>query len=93
MLQTTSLNIVPSLYLLWEERSGLDGLFVCRDGSVPFSRLVVSCNSPVLAALLVSASSDSAEEEIQKIFLNSFRSVSLVKALNFSLKPSKIFYY
>ena len=70
MLQTTSLNIVPSLYLLWEERSGLDGLFVCRDGSVPFSRLVVSCHSPVLSALLASGDS---EEEIQRVVLNSFR--------------------
>ena len=70
MLQTTSLNIVPSLYLLWEERSGLDGLFVCRDGSVPFSRLVVSCHSPVLAALLASGDS---EEEIQRVVLSSFR--------------------
>ena len=73
MLQTTSLNMVPSLHLLWEERCGLDGLFVCRDGSVPFSRLVVSCHSQVLAALLLSEDS---EEEIQKIVLDSFRSVT-----------------
>ena len=76
MLQTTNLNIVTSLHLLWEERSGLDGLFVCRDGSVPFSRLVVASHSPVLAALLASASLDSTEEETQKIVLNSFRSVT-----------------
>ena len=96
MLQTTNLNIVTSLHLLWEERSGLDGLFLCRDGSVPFSRLVVASHSPVLAALLASASLDSTEEETQKIVLNSFRSVTLIiKALNFTLKPSNlfIFYY
>ena len=72
MLQTTSLNIVSSLHLLWEERSGLDGLFVCGDGSVPFSRLVLSCHSPLLKALLASGDT---EEETQKIVLNSFRSV------------------
>ena len=71
MLQT-NLNIVPSLHLLWEERSGLDGLFICRDGSVPFSRLVVSCHSPVLAALLAAVNTDT-EEDTQKIVLNSFR--------------------
>ena len=74
MLHTTNLNIVPSLHLLWEERSGLDGLFVCRDGSVPFSKLVVSCHSKLLASLLAAASDS--EEETQKIVLNSFRSVT-----------------
>ena len=71
MLQT-NLNIVPSLHLLWEERSVLDGLFICRDGSVPFSRLVVSSHSPVLASLLASVNTDT-EEDTQKIVLNSFR--------------------
>ena len=76
MLQTTSLNIVPSLHLLWEERAGLDGLFLCRDGSVPFSRLVLASHSPVLAGLLAAASIDT-EEETQKIVINNFRSVLL----------------
>ena len=71
MLQTRNLNLVPSLHLLWEEKLCLDGLLVCRDGAVPFSRLVVACHSQGLARVL-SASSDS-EEETQKIVLDSVR--------------------
>ena len=73
MLQTRNLKVVPSLYLLWEERVCLDGLFVCREGSVPFSRLVLAAHSPVLARILSESSYN--DEEVQKIVLDSVRSV------------------
>ena len=69
MLQTRDSKLVPSLYRLWEERVCLDGMFVCRDGSVPFSRLVVASHSPVLASVL--SESPSSEEEVQRIVLDS----------------------
>ena len=69
MLQTRDSKLVPSLYRLWEERVCLDGMFVCRDGSVPFSRLVLASHSPVLASVL--SESPSSEEEVQRIVLDS----------------------
>ena len=69
MLHTRNMEILPSVHLLWEERSCLDGVIVCKDGTVPFSRLVLASHSPFMAPLL----SSHTEEEIQKVVIDSVR--------------------
>ena len=62
-------TIMASVYSLWEAKTHLDGLIVCRDGCVPFSRLILASHSPHLREMLITRE----EEDVQKILLADFR--------------------
>ena len=71
-------RIIPSIYLLWEEKCFLDGLMVCPDGNVPFSRLIISSHSQYLRNILTQTDnflerSGEGVDTIQKIILDGFR--------------------
>ena len=59
------------VFSLWEARTHLDGLIICRDGRVPFSRLILAAHSPRLRELFISRTDE--EEHVQKILLADFR--------------------
>ena len=59
------------VFSLWEARTHLDGLIICRDGRVPFSRLILAAHSPHLRELFISRTDE--EEHVQKILLADFR--------------------
>ena len=64
-------SLMASVHSLWETKTNLDGLIICRDGSVPFSRLVLASHSQHLRELFISHETEG--YEIQKIFLVDFR--------------------
>ena len=64
-------SLMASVHSLWETKTNLDGLIICRDGCVPFSRLVLASHSQHLRELF--SSHETEGEEIQKIFLVDFR--------------------
>ena len=62
-------TIMNSVHSLWEAKTHLDGLMVCRDGCVPFSRLILASHSPHLRDMLITRE----DEDVQKIILADFR--------------------
>ena len=64
-------SLMASVHSLWETKTNLDGMIICRDGCVPFSRLLLASHSQLLRELFISHETEG--EEVQKIFLVDFR--------------------
>ena len=64
-------DVMPSIGLLWGSDMYLDGLIICMDGQVPFSKLILSCHS----TLVHHALTDNGEDQV--IILQDFRQVKL----------------
>ena len=60
-------DMMPHIGVLWDSGMYLDGLIYCKDGQVPFSKLIFSCHSP----LVYHALTDNGEEQV--IMLKDFR--------------------
>jgi len=67
-------DVMPNIGLLWGSEMYLDGLIMCKDGQVPFSKLILSCHS----TLVHHALTDNGEDQV--IILQDF-SVSVVRGL------------
>ena len=63
-------SLMASVLSLWEARTHLDGVMICQDGRVPFSRLILAAHSQHLRKLFISRQE---EEDVQKILLADFR--------------------
>ena len=63
--------LMASVHSLWETKTNLDGMIICRDGCVPFSRLLLASHSQLLRELFISHETEG--EEVQKIILGDFR--------------------
>ena len=63
-------TLMASVFSLWEARTHLDGVIICRDGRVPFSRLILASHSQHLREMFISREE---EEDVQKILLADFR--------------------
>jgi len=57
-------QMMPLIGNLWERNLFLDGVIVCQDGSVPFSRLVLAAHSMLLREML--------EDDVDVILLKDF---------------------
>jgi len=74
---------MPHIGLLWDSGKFLDGLICCKDGQVPFSKLILSCHSNMVHQAL----NDNGEDQV--IVLKDF-SVSVVRGLLSLLHGSQV---
>eukprot|EP00092_Neocalanus_flemingeri_P003427 GFUD01003671.1.p1 GENE.GFUD01003671.1~~GFUD01003671.1.p1 ORF type:complete len:1771 (+),score=462.40 GFUD01003671.1:44-5356(+) len=76
-------DVMPNIGLLWDTGMYLDGLILCQNGQVPFSKLILSCHSN----LVYQALTDNGEDQV--ILLKDF-SVSVVRGLISLLHGSQV---